>query len=72
VDRKVYYFGERVHSEKAVLLDKGVEMVCIEVVLGSSRDRVVVVLKVPAHNGRKKMAWVIGHTMDVGHKKVIS
>ncbi|QHN77515.1 uncharacterized protein DS421_19g653380 [Arachis hypogaea] len=47
------------------------EMVCIEVVLHSSHDKVVVVPKVLAQNGHKDMVWVIGYMMDMGHKKVL-
>ena len=56
MSRKVHYFGERIHGRKMVPLDKIVEMVCIEVVIGSNLDRVVVVLRVLAHNGHKNMA----------------
>ena len=33
MDRRVHYFGERVHNRKVVLLDKDMEMVNIEVVV---------------------------------------
>ena len=43
VDKRVHYFGERVYSRKVVLLGKGMEMVCIEVVLESNCVGMVVV-----------------------------
>ena len=46
-------------------------MVSIEVVLGNNHDRVVVVLKVLAHNDHKDVVWVIGYMMDKGHIKVL-
>ena len=33
MDRRVHYFGERVHGRKVVLLGKGMEMVYMEVVV---------------------------------------
>jgi len=66
-----YYFGERVHGKKVVPLGKIVEMVCIEVVLGSNLDRVVVVLKVIAHDGHEGMVWVIGDMVDMDHRKLL-
>ena len=68
---KVHHFGERVHSRKVILLGKGMEMVSIEVVLGSNLDMVVVILKVLAHNDHKDVVWVIGYMMDKGHIKVL-
>ena len=71
VDKSIHYFGERVHSRKVVLLGKGMEMVRVEVVHGSNLDRVVVVLKVLAHNDHKDVVWVIGYMMDKGHRVVL-
>ena len=70
MNRKVHYFGERIHGRKVVPLDKIMEMVCIEVVLGSNLDMVVVILEVLAHNGHKNMVWMIGYMMDMDHKVV--
>jgi len=58
VGRKVRCFGERVHNRKVVLFGKVVEIVCIEVVLGSDLDRVVV-LRALAHNDHKNMVGVV-------------
>ena len=70
VGRKVHHFGERVHGRKVILLGKGLEMVSIEVVLGSNLDMVVVILEVVAHNGHKNMVWMIGYMMDMDHRVV--
>ena len=71
VSRKVHYFGERVRGRKVVPLGKIMERVCFEVVLGSNLDRVVVVLRVLAHNDHKDVVWVIGYMMDMDHRKVL-
>ena len=71
VNRKVHYFGERVHGRKVVLLGNGREMVRVEVAHGSNLDKVVVVLKVLAQNGHKNTVWMIGHMMDMDRRKVL-
>ena len=43
MDRRVHYFGKQIHNTEVVLLDKGVEVVCIEVVLESNCVGMVVV-----------------------------
>ena len=70
VGRKVRRFGERVHNRKVVLFGKVVEIVCIEVVLSSDLDRVVV-LRALAHNGHKNMVGVVGYMRGRDHRKVL-